>query len=289
MIVKMYLIDSFADGLFSGGKAGVAILRHLGQEIYLAGLAQELNLPVLAFVLPHQDQFVVRYFSPERELDSADYAALAVGHVLYSAGLAPRHRPVILHQRSGRRLVFPPENGGRRLGLALAKTTWQPLNQDLLTRLLPLLSLEAHEIEGAFVTETDQVAVCCRGQNTLKKSFPPAGVLSVFPRAAGLTVSGSLELPGQGAYTLRSYKRSGELPELPIDMSVHSLLAPFWAEKQRAKRLEVHHLAVRPSLFQAECRPDGEVRLWGQMNTVFKAEPTISELKGDTGPELMSF
>jgi len=290
MIVKMYLIDAFADGLFSGGKAGVAVLRHLGQEIYLAGLAQEMNLPVLAYVLPHNDQFMVRYFTPEKELNSADYAALAVGHALYGAGLAPPAKALVLHERGGRRLIFPAgERKGGHLGLALPKVIWKKLEKELLARILPHLSLEPEEVDGAFLTSSDQLVICCRRQEALNKNVSPAGALSVLPQAAGLTVSGPLELPGLAAYALRSFVRSGELAELPLDLDLHGLLAPYWADKEGGRRLEVHHLAARPSLFWAECRPDGEVRLSGRLNTVFKAEPSLSELTGDTGAQFMSF
>ena len=107
MIVKMFLINAFTDGFFSGGRAVVAILRHLAREELLAALAVELNVPVTAYVLPYPDGFGVRYFSPTGELDSGGYATLAAAKVVYLTGLAPPDRPLTLEGRGGPVTVRP--------------------------------------------------------------------------------------------------------------------------------------------------------------------------------------
>ena len=289
MIVKMYLVDAFADGLFSGGRAGVALLRHLGQEVFLQALAQETGLPVMAYVLPLNSDFMVRYFTPEREIGVADYGALAAAHVLYCAGMTPVNRPVTMHGRGGRRLISAdPEKGAGFLNLALDKAPREKLPEQGLDRTYALLNMTPDEALAAFSSGLDHLVIACRSQASLKKIQSNGAALALGQSYQRLTLSGPLEGTDTPGYGVRCFTSAGELTDIPTNFDLHAVLAPFWAERLgRAARLEVHHQSARNCLLWAEPKNDGSVLISGYLSTIFKADPVLSELTGDGPQELM--
>ncbi|MDR0881300.1 MAG: PhzF family phenazine biosynthesis protein [Candidatus Adiutrix sp.] len=283
MIVKTFLVNAFSDGLFSGGQAGVVILRHLGQEVYLQALAEELGWPVTSYVLPHDDHFMVRYFTPGGEIDRADYAALATGHILYGIGLAPASQPLTLLGRGGRSLVSRDLLTPARLALNLGRAgmTRPPAEPDL--KLAETLGLPPAEVLS--VAQTSRLTmICCRNLADLD-------LIKAAP-VTRLVLSAAMDIPGGHGYAARCFTPAGELKRFPLELDMHARLAPFWAARLGASRLEIHHLAARPGLLWAEAPPggsEGEVLVSGYLKTIVKGEPVLEELTHDSSPELSGF
>lgn len=278
MIVKLFLANVFADGLFSGGKAGVAILRHLGQEVFLQALAAELALPVTAYVLPHQDRFVVRYFTPEREVDSADYAALAVARALLHVGLTPPDKPVRLQGRGGMVSIVP---GRDSLALALKRCAPARL-QDGLERSLPgILGLTPSDILDIQAADADNVLVFCREGETLRRISAPVAAAAVPEPCQRLVCSAPLEAVGVKGYALRNFTASGEEDGPPLSLTPQAVLAPFWAGRLGGGPLEVHPSTFRNALMRVEMYGESVVRISGQVNIIFRADPVMDELTGN--------
>ena len=288
MIIKMYLVDTFADGLFSGGRAGVALLRHLGQEVFLQALAQEMGLPVTAYVLPFNNDFMVRYFTPEREIGVADSGALAAAHVVYGAGLAPVSRPVTIHGRGGRRqIAADPEKGAGFLSLTLDPVPREKADDSNLDRLYAFLNMTPEDGLAVFSPSLDHLVVLCRSQAALKRIQPGGAAQALGQSFTRLTLSGPLEGTDCPGYGLRCFTPAGESGDIPPNFDLHAVLAPFWAERLGRARLEVHYQAARTCLLWAEPKSDGSVLISGHLNTIFKADPVLNELTGDGPQELM--
>lgn len=292
MIVKIFLVNALVDGLFSGGKAGVVILRHLGQEVFLQALATEMGLPVTAYVLPYNEAFMVRYFTPWREVEQADYAALAAAQALFGAGLAPVTRPLTLLGRGGRRQIVYDALDRGRLTLSLdppasASPAAQAGNQTAAA-----LGLEPDEIVGLLAIGESELIICCREADRLHQTAAAGRALVPPGPFSGLTLSAPLAAVsggGEAGYALRSFNRRGEQVEAPVNLSPHAVLAPFWAGRLGRQRLTVHHLAERTCLFRAETAESGEVKVSGLMNTIFRADPVLDELTGELPLDLSSF
>lgn len=293
MIVKIFLVNALVDGLFSGGKAGVVILRHLGQEVFLQALATEIGLPVTAYVLPHNEAFMVRYFTPQREVDKADYAALAAAQALFGAGKAPVTRPLTLLGRGGPcQIVCDPLDRGR-LALNLDRpASVQPAAQAG-DQAAAALGLEPGEIAGLLVVDESELILCCREAGALHRAASAGRGLAPPQPFSGLTLSAPLETisgGGEAGYALCSFNRWGEQVEVPVDLSPHAVLAPFWAERLNQRRLTVHHLADRTCLFRAETAEDKTVTVSGlEMSTILRADPVLDELTGELPPDMTSF
>lgn len=282
MVVKVFLVDALADGLFSGAKAGVVILRHLGQEVFLQALATELGLPVTVYVLPHQEAFMVRYFTPRLEVERADYAALASGQALFGAGLAPVTRPATLLGRGGRQEITRDPQDPDRLALTL-----QPLDPGApgapgaasAELLAAALGLSREDLAGSLAFGRSELALCCREIDLLHRAASALRAAGLPRPCSGLTLSAPLENgPGQAGYVVCSWNAEGEQHEAPVNLGVHAFLAPFWGQRLGGRQLTVHHLASRPCLMRADLLEGSQTVISGLMSTILKADPILPEL-----------
>ncbi|MDR2725822.1 MAG: PhzF family phenazine biosynthesis protein [Candidatus Adiutrix sp.] len=256
MIVKTFLINTFIDRLFSGGQALVAILRQRSQTPLLQTLACELKAPVTAYVLPYQEGFAVRYFTATGELDSGGYAALAVAKALYSAGLAPPSQPLRLEGLSGPVLLRPSTSLDEGVSLVLPPAPPRPADD----KSLPA-GLDQAAVLDLF--EAGPYRLVCLAK-------PENGPVATEPTRGGrLIYSWPL---GESGYGLRCFGAAGEEAGLPVDLSFHAVLAPFWGRRLGQTRLDIHHLAHRPARLRAELTSEA-VELAGKLQIVYKAVP----------------
>ena len=268
MIAKMFLINTFIDGLFTGGQALVVIMRHRSQTPLLQSLAWELKAPVTAYVLPYQEGFAVRYFSATGELNSGGYASLAVAKALYFAGLAPPDQPLRLDGLNGQVLARPsagPEGG---VSLVLPPAPAEPLPPDRANDLPE--DMDQDKVLGLLEVGPYRL-ICLAEQPEALITSKPA------PHQSRVVLSWPLDKPGYG---LRCFGAAGEEAELPVDLDFHATLAPFWGRQLGWNQLEIHHLAHRQALLRAELTA-GEVGLGGQLQIVYSAAPATGELIGD--------
>ncbi len=80
--MKYYMVDAFADKLFSGNQAGVCVLDEWPGDSVMQSIAAENNLAETAFVKRNSDGFDLRWFTPEVEIDLCGHATLATAFVL---------------------------------------------------------------------------------------------------------------------------------------------------------------------------------------------------------------
>ena len=81
--MKQYIVDAFTDRIFSGNPAAVCVLEHWLPEQQMQNLAMENNLSETAFIVPEQDGYQLRWFTPSGEIDFCGHATLAAAYVLF--------------------------------------------------------------------------------------------------------------------------------------------------------------------------------------------------------------
>jgi hypothetical protein len=271
MIVKMFLINTFIDDLFSGGQALVVILRRRTQAHLLQALARELKVPVTAYVLPYKEGFAVRYFSVTRELNWGGYAVLAAAKALYFTGLAPPDQPLRLEGLNGSVLVRPSADLEGGVGLVLPSISAAPPPPNWAQNLPK--GLDQADVLDFLVTE--QHCLICLATAPGEKLPVPASALATSESRIIFSWP-----QGETGYGLRCFKAGVEETILPLDLNFHATLAPFWSGRLGRNRLEISHLAFRPALLRAELAA-AEVELSGKLQIVYKAAPVLSELAED--------
>ena len=80
--MQYYIIDTFTDTLFKGNQAGVCILNEWLNEDIMQNIAAENNLAETAFVVKRDNEYDLRWFTPEVEIDLCGHATLASAYVI---------------------------------------------------------------------------------------------------------------------------------------------------------------------------------------------------------------
>lgn len=87
--MKYFIVDAFTEQPFGGNPAGVVLLDSFPSEELMRKIAAELRYSETAFIRQHSAQeFTVRYFTPEAEVDLCGHATIASFFVLFHKGLA---------------------------------------------------------------------------------------------------------------------------------------------------------------------------------------------------------
>ena len=98
--LAIYQVDAFASELFRGNPAAVCPLQQWLSDDIMQAIAAENNLSETVFFVPEGEEFHIRWFTPEREVNLCGHATLAASHVLYEH-LGYERASIKFHSRSG--------------------------------------------------------------------------------------------------------------------------------------------------------------------------------------------
>ena len=85
MKLKLFQVDAFASKLFSGNPAAVVPLTKWLDDELMLSIAAENNLSETAFFVEEGDEYSIRWFTPEVEINLCGHATLASAHVLFNS------------------------------------------------------------------------------------------------------------------------------------------------------------------------------------------------------------
>ena len=115
MTIPIWQVDAFTDEPFRGNPAAVCILETPVDEDRMQKIALEMNLSETAFVVPRDDGFDLRWFTPACEVWLCGHATLASAHVLWTEGIVEPSRTIEFHTlHSG---VLSAGRDGKRIEL----------------------------------------------------------------------------------------------------------------------------------------------------------------------------
>ncbi|MHC4717615.1 MAG: PhzF family phenazine biosynthesis protein, partial [Planctomycetota bacterium] len=77
MSTTIYQVDAFTDVPFAGNPAAVCLLNEPRDDVWMQNVAAEMNLSETAFLLPTDDGWSLRWFTPRVEVDLCGHATLA--------------------------------------------------------------------------------------------------------------------------------------------------------------------------------------------------------------------
>ena len=79
--MKIYIVDAFSDKPYKGNPAAVCILDSEKSDDWMQSIANEMNLSEAAYLLRQGEEFSLRWFTPEAEVDLCGHATLASAHI----------------------------------------------------------------------------------------------------------------------------------------------------------------------------------------------------------------
>ncbi len=256
MALTIYQVDAFAERPFQGNPAGVCLLAHYPPDEWLQQVAGEMNLSETAFLVPHDGEFRLRWFTPGVEVDLCGHATLASAHVLWETGRLAADREARFHTRSG--LLTARLEEGR---IEMDFPSEPPAPCEAPPGLLEALGAEARNLgknRFDYLVEVESP-----GQ---VESLDPD--LSALRRIECRGVMVTAASPG-GEYDFvsRFFAPAAGVNEDPVTGSAHCCLAPYWAERLGRTRLTGYQASRRGGRVSVEVRGD-RVLLSGSAVTV---------------------
>jgi PhzF family phenazine biosynthesis protein len=231
MQAPLYIIHAFTDKLFGGNPACVIALQEWLPDHLLQQIAKENGLPETAFFIPQGDQFALRWFTPDIEMDLCGHATLATAHALKAMGHAADK--MLFSSNSGL-LEVSEANGLYTLNFPSRKPAPAALPAVIAQSLdrMPVTVLKARDYVLVYASEQDVREIRINRGIIDQINIDPGGVIITAPGT-------------QSDFVSRFFTPQSTHFEDPVTGSAHCSLIPYWAEQLGKKEMKAFQLSER--------------------------------------------
>lgn len=262
-MTRIVHVDAFTSEPFTGNPAAVCVLTEPREPAWMQHVASELNLAETAFLVPREDGFDLRWFTPAVEVDLCGHATLASAHVLWRDGHLSSGAPARFHTRSG---LLTATRNGDWIELDFPATPEEPA--EALPGMVEALGAPARYVGKSiydYLVELDSEA-------TVRNLRPDFSALRRM-KARGVIVTSRSAAPDFD-FVSRFFAPAVGIDEDPVTGSSHCCLAPFWSRRLGRDRFLARQLSSRGGTLRVELVGD-RVHLGGQAVTVLVSELVV--------------
>jgi len=262
-VFPIYQVDAFTDRLFGGNPAAVVVLDGFPDTALLHAIAAENNLSETAFLVPHDGQYRLRWFTPVVEMPLCGHATLASAAVVMER-LEPGRTEVVFDTASG---PLPVRRSATGYVLNFPARTLVPVAAP--PGLAAALGCHPHELPEVLDDGFGYTVVLANAR-AVRELAPDFNAIARLDRP-GLAVTA----PGDGDNDCvsRYFAPAKGVPEDPVTGSAHCALAPYWGARLGKTTLRAFQASRRGG--ELACRlVDGRVELEG--GCVFYLEGRIT-------------
>ena len=262
--MKYFVVDAFADELFTGNPASVCILDKWIDDNLLQNIASENNLAETAFVVQNGSQYDLRWFTPEVEMDLCGHATLASAFVINNF-VDKNNLFISFNTKSGILTVNHNEiNELYEMDFPARKPQKTEINQIIQN------SINA-QIKEAYISRDLMLLVDTEKQvKNLEIDF---NQIKTVKDCFALIVTAQSS-NNDYDFVSRFFSPNAGIIEDPVTGSSHSTLIPFWAEKLNKNTLVAKQLSKRGGTLFCENNGD-RVKISGKAKLYLEGEIKI--------------
>ena len=255
MKIPIYQVDAFTDTPFKGNPAAVCPLDAWPEDKLLLNIARENNLSETAFFVKKEDEYELRWFTPEAEVDLCGHATMAASYVIANK-LEQDVEEINYNTESGKLRVV---NKGDRLSMFFPSRPAEEFDDQSSKDIIR----EALEIEpDKILKSTRDYLVLYSSKKEIENINPDMRILEKLPGSPGIIVSTAtpdLEYD----FISRFFAPALGVPEDPVTGSAHCVLIPHWSDELNKDDLLAYQDSNRGG--ELKCSDLGErVELSGQ-------------------------
>ena len=235
MKIKIFQIDAFTDKLFSGNPAAVCVLDQWLNDEMLQNIAIENNLSETAFfVSMPNNNFHLRWFTPELEMDLCGHATLASAFVIFKELNYPKNE-LFFETKSG--LLSVKKNNST---YELSLPSRPPKRVDL-----PSVISKGLNIQPTEVWKARDYFLVYESENDIKNLNPNTAILNEINTGNGGIIVTAKSNLDHIDFVSRFFTPQATVFEDPVTGSAHCTLVPFWANRLNKKSFTAHQISKR--------------------------------------------
>jgi PhzF family phenazine biosynthesis protein len=242
MQLPIYVVDAFTDKLFGGNQAAVVPLQDWLPDELMQKLAAENNLSETAFfVLKGPDEYHIRWFTPEFEIDLCGHATLATAFIIFNElKLSEDH--IVFNCKSGQLDV---KKRGDLIELNFPSR--MPLAADA-----PEALLKGVNIQPQQVLKARDYFLVYASEEEVKQIVPDFSYLNQLDVVGIIVTAKGKEVD----FVSRFFVPNSVIGEDPVTGSAHSSLIPYWSKELDKSALTAHQVSKRGGILYCEDKGD---------------------------------
>ena len=230
MKLSLYQIDAFANKVFEGNPAAVIPLEDWLPAKTMQLIASENNLSETAFFCPSDNNYEIRWFTPNGEIELCGHATLASAYVLFNI-LNYKREQIEFNSLSGK-LTVKKVNDLFRLDFP---------SQNPLKCKMPRLLSEGLGRESNNCYKNEDYLVVFETENEIVNINPDFNKLKILDSRGVIITAPGLNYD----FVSRAFFPKYGVLEDPVTGSAHTKLIPYWAEKFGKSKLIAKQVSKR--------------------------------------------
>ena len=241
MQLPVYKVDAFTNKLFAGNPAAVCPLQEWLPDELMQKLATENNLSETAFFVKNSEQYHIRWFTPEYEIDLCGHATLASAFVIFNF-LNHNSDTIYFTCKSG--LLDVKKNGDL---IELNFPSRMPVETEVNEKLLGGLSIPPTKI----LKSRDYFFVYDKEED-VRNFIPDFSILNQFD-CIGIIITAK---GNDVDFVSRFFVTNSSIGEDPVTGSAHCSLIPYWSAELDKSVLTAKQLSKRGGDLLCELKGD---------------------------------
>ena len=243
MKLDLYQIDAFTDKTFGGNPACVVPLNDWLPDDILLNITKENAVAETAFFIDKGDKILLRWFTPEIEMDLCGHATLATAHCLKSI-LNYSQEEFIFETLSGNLTVFNKNDT-----YFLDFPSRMPKTSELPEIIKKSLNIQPNEVYKSrdyllvYDSEQDIKNIKINRQIFDQINLNPGGVI--------VTAKGD-----NSDFVSRFFTPQASILEDPVTGSAHCSLIPFWSSRLGKKDMDAIQISDRIGFLKCKDKND---------------------------------
>ena len=258
MTISIYQADAFTDQLFGGNPAAICPLTEWLPDDVMQKIARENNLAETAFFVKTDKGFLLRWFTPEYEIDLCGHATLASAHILFTE---LGYTADSIHFETVKAGVLTVQRDGDKYTMDFPSRP--PIPIEIPNGLLEALGTK----QPVAIFRSRDYFVVYKSEADIRDITPDFSAVSKMD-----TVGVIVTAPGEKVdFVSRFFAPGAGIPEDPVTGSAHCNLIPYWAKKLGKDKLHAYQISARKGELWCELKGD-RVLMSGKAVTYLKGE-----------------
>jgi len=269
--MKMYQVDAFTKELFRGNPAAVIVEKEWIDADLMQKIALENNLSETAFVkIIDAENYEIRWFTPTVEAEFCGHATLASAFIIFKD--FTDKKTINFHVRNlGLFIVHQDEDGKIRMNFPFRKAHQVEDYPAVLREALTKPFKAVYQNDYAYIVEYESVQDVLDEQPDMSL-LKTLGKLRTAITAKDMDIAITSKADQQYDCVSRYFAPVAGINEDPVTGSIHTAIAPLWAEKLGKNNILAYQASSRGGVLYCNILSEERIEISGYGKLYMQAE-----------------